>query len=256
MPRCLTTAANDNYLSTFVSMTKQIEPGTVRRFGPITATATGIPIASYNRVFVTDTPTEAEFAAALAWMRERGDPFWVTTTDATVAEVRASAADHDVVEHDSQPGMVHDSLADLPPTASDVDTSVVVDATGLDDFVDVFAAVFAVPRELATLAHPEAFLADDRLDLVVGSVDDRPVACGLLFRSDDAAGVYSIGVVEGYRRRGIGRAMTLAVLRLGRDAGCRIGVLQSSEMGYPLYEGMGFEPVETYHHFEPVTQRA
>ena len=77
-----------------------------------------------------------------------------------------------------------------------------------------------------------------------------------MFRTGDTAGVYSIGVVEGYRRRGIGRAMTLAVLRLGRDAGCRIGVLQSSEMGYPLYEAMGFESVETYHHFEPVTQQA
>ena len=68
--------------------------------------------------------------------------------------------------------------------------------------------------------------------------------------------VYSIGVVEDARRRGIGKAMTLAVLRLGRDAGCRIGVLQSSKMGYPRYEAMGFESVETYHHFEPVTQRA
>lgn len=82
--------------------------------------------------------------SALAWMRERDDPFWVTTTDATVADVRASTADHDVVEHDFQPGMVHDSLADLPPTASDVDTSVVLDETGIwinDKQFWLFAAI-------------------------------------------------------------------------------------------------------------------
>lgn len=67
------------------------------------------------------------------------------------------------------------------------------------------------------------------------------------------AGVYSVGVVEAFRRRGIGEAMTRAVLRAGREAGCRVAVLQSSEMGRPLYERMGFETVVTYHHFEPAT---
>ena len=36
----------------------------------------------------------------------------------------------------------------------------------------------------------------------------------------------------------------------GRDAGCQLGVLQSSEMAYGLYEQMGFEQIATYHHFE------
>jgi ribosomal protein S18 acetylase RimI-like enzyme len=78
-------------------------------------------------------------------------------------------------------------------------------------------------------------------------------ASGLLVQSGHVAGVYTIGVVEEFRRRGIGEAMTWEVLRTGRDAGCRVGVLQSSEMGYPLYERMGFGTVVTYHHFEPAT---
>ena len=45
--------------------------------------------------------------------------------------------------------------------------------------------------------------------------------------------------------------MSRAVLRAGRDAGCRVGVLQSSEMGYPRYQEMGFETVVTDHQFEP-----
>jgi predicted acetyltransferase len=70
-------------------------------------------------------------------------------------------------------------------------------------------------------------------------------------QSGDVAGVYSIGVVEEFRRRGIGDAMSRAVLRAGHEAGCQVGVLQLSEMGYPLYEQLGFETVVTYHQFEP-----
>ena len=44
--------------------------------------------------------------------------------------------------------------------------------------------------------------------------------------------------------------MTREVLRAGREAGCQVGVLHSSEMGYPLYERMGFETVVTYQQFE------
>lgn len=85
----------------------------------------------------------------------------------------------------------------------------------------------------------------------MGRVDDKPVACGLLVRTDDVAGVYTIGVVDEFRRQGIGEAMTWAVLHAGYERGCRVGVLQSSDMAYTLYEKMGFETVVTYHHFEP-----
>lgn len=45
--------------------------------------------------------------------------------------------------------------------------------------------------------------------------------------------------------------MTWATLRAGRDAGRRVGLPQSSEMGVPVYERMGFETVVTYRHFAP-----
>ena len=37
----------------------------------------------------------------------------------------------------------------------------------------------------------------------------------------------------------------------GRDAGCEVAALQSSEMGRPLYERLGFETVVRYHQYEP-----
>ena len=42
-------------------------------------------------------------------------------------------------------------------------------------------------------------------------------------------------------RRGIGAAITLAALHEVRDLGYSVGVLGSSEVGYPVYRELGFE---------------
>lgn len=54
-------------------------------------------------------------------------------------------------------------------------------------------------------------------------------------------GIYSMGVVPEERRRGIGRALTLAVCRLARDLRCEYVVLNATQAGEPLYRGFGFE---------------
>jgi ribosomal protein S18 acetylase RimI-like enzyme len=55
------------------------------------------------------------------------------------------------------------------------------------------------------------------------------------------AGIYDMGVVPEAQRRGIGRALTLAACRLGRDLGCSHAVLNATGEGEPLYRSVGFE---------------
>jgi GNAT superfamily N-acetyltransferase len=52
--------------------------------------------------------------------------------------------------------------------------------------------------------------------------------------------MYFVCTVEPARRRGIGTAITLAALREAWDLGYTVGVLGSSEMGYPVYRRLGF----------------
>jgi ribosomal protein S18 acetylase RimI-like enzyme len=55
------------------------------------------------------------------------------------------------------------------------------------------------------------------------------------------AGIYDMGVVPSHRRRGIGRALTLAACRLGRERGCTHAVLNATGDGEPLYRALGFQ---------------
>jgi ribosomal protein S18 acetylase RimI-like enzyme len=55
------------------------------------------------------------------------------------------------------------------------------------------------------------------------------------------AGIYDMGVSPEHRRRGIGRALTLAACRLARELGCTHAVLNATPEGERLYSSVGFE---------------
>jgi GNAT superfamily N-acetyltransferase len=57
------------------------------------------------------------------------------------------------------------------------------------------------------------------------------------------AGIYDMGVAQDEQRRGIGRALTLAVLELGCRAGCAVATLNATPEGELLYGQLAFRSV-------------
>jgi ribosomal protein S18 acetylase RimI-like enzyme len=56
----------------------------------------------------------------------------------------------------------------------------------------------------------------------------------------DSAGLYDMGVLPRARRRGYGRALTLAALAHARDLGCASVTLNATAEGELLYRSVGF----------------
>ncbi|GAA2675745.1 GNAT family N-acetyltransferase [Actinoplanes palleronii] len=61
-----------------------------------------------------------------------------------------------------------------------------------------------------------------------------------------AIGVYNIAVTPRARGRGLGRALTVRVMRDGFAAGAEFAYLHASGSGLALYESMGFRHVESW----------
>lgn len=55
-----------------------------------------------------------------------------------------------------------------------------------------------------------------------------------------------VGTDHEYRRRGIGRAVTLAATNAAFDLGARLVALQASPMGLPIYDKLGYRTVTGY----------
>jgi GNAT superfamily N-acetyltransferase len=79
-------------------------------------------------------------------------------------------------------------------------------------------------------------------------LDGAPVAITSLLLAAGVAGIYNVATVPEARGRGIASSLVAASLREGRHAGYHTGVLQSSEMGFPIYQRLGFRQVCTFRH--------
>jgi GNAT superfamily N-acetyltransferase len=101
--------------------------------------------------------------------------------------------------------------------------------------LDAFAR--EIPRRLPSEPVPLRWL---------GRVDGQPVATSRVSIGGGAAGLYAILTLPSHRGRGVGRAMTLAALRAAAAIGYRIGVLQSSDLGFGVYRKLGFRELFTY----------
>ncbi|WP_410810048.1 GNAT family N-acetyltransferase [Micromonospora sp. 067-2] len=91
-----------------------------------------------------------------------------------------------------------------------------------------------------------AVLDADAITGYLAEESGRPVGTGLGMRTSGVVGVFNIAVLPAARGRGLGRVITETVLRDGIAAGADAAYLQTSAMGRPLYESMGFALVETW----------
>ena len=183
--------------------------------------------------------TEAERTADLAdLMTAHGLPWlwWQTPGHEPDAETLTARGLH----YEAVPGM----YAELSGPV-DQRRELRTERATLTAYMDVFMAGFEMPEFLRQPLGELYFQALDP-ELFVHLLaweDDVAVGCGTVFLREGTAGIYSVAVPGEHRGRGIGYAVTAALMNVGLAAGCTNAVLHASEVGRPVYARLGFEEV-------------
>jgi ribosomal protein S18 acetylase RimI-like enzyme len=96
---------------------------------------------------------------------------------------------------------------------------------------------------MASLAAAVGYEPDAEWVRWVGFLGDRAVASAGLMIGAGVAGIYNVATAPRVRRRGIGAALTATAVAEARERGLEVAVLGASELGYGVYERMGFAEV-------------
>ena len=211
--------------------------------------ATGLPFPPFNAVMrarLDEGNADRAIAQTADYFAAKRLPWTCNVEEtATPADLPERLTAAGLVEGAPEPCMAIDLtlLPDMPGGPEGLAIEKVAGDLGAES-TEVLSAGFGLPLEIARgFADMISGVApSDEVGVsgYLGLVDGRAVATALLLAAAGVAGIYNVTTLAEYRGRGIGAALTAAPLIEARDMGYRIGTLQSSEIGYGVYQRLGF----------------
>jgi ribosomal protein S18 acetylase RimI-like enzyme len=157
---------------------------------------------------------------------------------------------------------VHDSdeamRLDLEARGYAFDTATRAMAVALDDVRMPAPQIDAVP--LSWSEHLDVFDlsrdllangAHDAFRLLAARVDGRNVAVAMAFDHDGDCGIYNVGTLQPYRRRGLATALTALHLRDAAARGCHTASVQATTIAEHVYASVGFRDLGRHLEYVP-----
>jgi ribosomal protein S18 acetylase RimI-like enzyme len=139
-----------------------------------------------------------------------------------------------------------------------LDTATRAMAVALDDVRVPPPQIDAVPlswsEHLDVFDLPPDLLANgahDAFRVLAARLDDRNVAVAMAFDHDGDCGIYNVGTLEPYRRRGLATALTALHLRDAAARGCRTASVQATAMAEHVYADVGFRDLGRHLEYVP-----
>ena len=192
----------------------------------------------------------ASHIGAMSWLRHNGSGDVLVWSAGTNREIDRWLSAHGAREGFSPLWMIRDLQLPLPTKSTLPAVRVREIQTGdLPLLLRETAIPYASPWQVRS-THRLATSADGEghVRVVVALLENRVVGRAVVNLVDsslgDTAGIYDLAVRPDHRHCGIGRALTQASLRIGRDAGARFGTLNATPMGEPMYRAAGFDEVD------------
>jgi GNAT superfamily N-acetyltransferase len=258
MARCI----EENMIACFAALAAQGDA--MREEDGITTVVTGIPISDFNGVFRTQLPPDLppeqideRIAATVRGLDAAGVPYaWHVFPSARPSALAGHLRAHGFGPAQTFPGMAADlqALDESAPMPTGLEIVQVRDDAALRTWIQASFVGFGMPATLQEVFYAAMsqfeLSADAPWQFYLGQIDGRPVATSFGLMMAGVVGLYTIATEAEQRGKGIGTVMTLAPLREARDRGYRIGILEASTMGFPVYERLGFHQYITIEHYE------
>ena len=243
---------HENMIEALALAGDNAEGALIRHADGVVLIATGLPIRLFNQVIVErDEPGPDAVAAAVATTRARGDRFVVNLRVGADDRLIPLMDDLGLVRLSDEPWMPGMALHPIPAGGVSApgpghEIRQVTDESGIEDHIRTAAAGFEMPEFILRGIVTPALAGRPGVAVYVGYKDGEPVATGLGVRTGRTIGVYNIATIPAARRRGYGAAMSTRIAVDGAAAGCDVAVLQASDMGYLIYERLGYRTVVRY----------
>ncbi len=177
--------------------------------------------------------------------RERDVPhLWFLNVDSRPANLEQRLLAHGWVRLREGVGMAVDlsAIASPFPPPAGLTIERAVDEAGIAQWIDLHPHYLEndqrdEPRERLYISL--GLSGDQPLHHYIARLNGESVGALSLFLGREAAGIYNVEVAEARRRRGVGTAMTRAVLEEARDLGYGVGVLGPTRESRSMYERLG-----------------
>lgn len=206
---------------------------------------TGQPHPFGNFACMSDDPADlATTRAAIDPLLRCQAPSAVLFTGAAPPDVEDVLAGVGFARHGGMPAMAVE-IDRLKPVSlpAGYDFARVASSALRAEWGDVFARGYELPGPVGAV-FGGGINDDDRPDAPVQYFwilkSGRPVCTSLVVFDDGVAGIYGVATLPDERGRGLGAFVTAEPLRIARRLGYRVGVLQASEAGHPVYRRLGF----------------
>ncbi|MRH42067.1 GNAT family N-acetyltransferase [Aquibacillus halophilus] len=216
-----------------------------------------IPVSILNRIIKTNTTAknlEDKFDYIKKMYHDKNIPmYWEIWSNSLPSNIREILQEYGFKYDSEFPAMV------LEHTQIPENKSISLNIKKVDNedeaiiLADLFSEIYGVPEPardgFLNTVLSTGFDINSKLVNYIGYEDEKPVCISSVYYDSGVVGIYNVGTIEGYNRKGYGTEITLFPLMEAKENGYKYMMLQSSEQGLKVYHRMGFKVlsrVETF----------
>ena len=212
----------------------------------------GVPVPFFNGMAMarlTVDNCDAMIERAITELNATGMPWsWQVGPGSTPYDLSERLNNHGLKHSHDMPIMVADVRQwQAKPWPANYQTVAVNDIDTYDRWIEVAEIAFGLPRMVFDVMRRAqlaiGFANDAPVRNFLGVADGEPVSSATVFYSHGVGGIFTVGTPPQYRGRGYGNAVTESCMADIRERGVDTAFLQSSNMGYRVYERIGFQEI-------------